>query len=370
MSDSKFKGPTHPGIAGLMPYKPGKPVDELTREFGISDVVKLASNENPRGPGPLVREALGRVKDLSRYPDGNGYGLKQALARHLGVGANQLTLGNGSNDVLDLAARVTVLPGAEVVVTEHSFVVYRLATASCGGTLVEVPARDYGANLDGMLSAITERTAIMFLANPNNPTGTWVTEPALADFLAAVPERVWVVLDEAYFEYVDQLDYPDGVKLLERHPNLIVTRTFSKIHALAALRVGYSVSSPELADLMNRARQPFNVNSMGLAAAEAALADQEFVSTSRELNRQGMAFLNSALQQQGLAVIPSAGNFLTVDLGREAAPVYQALLHEGVIVRPIAEYGLPNHLRVTVGLPDENQRFLDALARVLARERG
>jgi len=363
---SPLKGPVHPGIAGLTPYRPGKPIEELTRELGITDVIKLASNENPRGPGPLVREHMERAaKDLSRYPDGGGFALKAALSKTLGVAAGQLTLGNGSNDVLDLAARITVLPGAEAVVAAHSFVVYRLAVTSCGGNLIEVPAKDYGADLPAMAAAITERTAIVFLANPNNPTGTWVTESALIDFLEAVPERVWVVLDEAYAEYVEEPGYPDGIALLKRYPNLIVTRTFSKIHALAALRIGYAVSSTGVADLMNRARQPFNVNALALAAAEAALADQEFVSTSRALNREGKATLARGFEALGLEYIPSAGNFLAVKVP-DGPGTYQALLAEGVIVRPIAEYGLPDHLRVTVGLPEENARLLATLRRVLA----
>ncbi|MEJ2089873.1 MAG: histidinol-phosphate transaminase [Gammaproteobacteria bacterium] len=364
-----LKGPVHPGIRGLTPYQPGKPIEELTRELGITDVIKLASNENPRGPGPRVREAIARASEtLARYPDGSGYLLKRALARHLGVGVDQLTLGNGSNDVLDLAARITLTPGAEALVSEHAFVVYRLAAASCGATLVEVPAKRYGTDLDGMLEAITERTAIIFVANPNNPTGTWVGQEAFVDFMEAVPERVWVVLDEAYAEYVEDADYTDGLALARRYGNLILTRTFSKIFGLAALRIGYSVTTAEVADLMNRARQPFNVNSLALAAAEAALEDQEFVTTSRIMNREGKARLAEGLTRLGLAFIPSAGNFVAVEVG-DAAAVYRALLQEGVIVRPVAEYGLPEHLRVSIGLPDENERFLATLERVLDRLR-
>ena len=359
-------GPVHAGIAALTPYQPGKPVEALTRELGITDIIKLASNENPRGPGESVLEALKRASGtLSRYPDGNGFRLKQALAANLNVKTEQITLGNGSNDVLELAARITMNPGAEAIVSRHAFVVYRLAVASCGGTLVEVPALDYGADLDAMLEAITDRTAIIFLANPNNPTGTWVSSDALTAFLDAVPDRVWVVLDEAYAEYVEAADYPDGLALQRRYPNLIVTRTFSKIHGLAALRIGYSISTKDVADLLNRARQPFNVNALALAGAEAAIQDQEFVSTSRALNRAGMQQLRDGLDGMGLICIPSAGNFLTFSLGKPAGPVYQALLHKGVIVRPIAEYGLPDHLRVSAGLPEENARFLQALSGVL-----
>lgn len=358
----------NPNIAGLQPYRPGKPIGELAREFGISDIIKLASNENPRGPGEAVRAALGAAAGaLSRYPDGNGFDLKQALARRLGVAAGQITLGNGSNDVLDLAAKIAVAPGASAVVPEHAFVVYGLAVTIAGGRLIQTPARDYGADLDALLDAVTTDTAIVFLANPNNPTGTWVSENDLVAFLDRLPERVWMVLDEAYFEYVTHAGYPDGIRLLARYPNLIVTRTFSKIHGLAGLRVGYAVSSPEAADLMNRVRQPFNVNHLGLVGAEVALADTGYLERSRELNLQGMAALVAGVERLGLDYIPSAGNFLSIAIPGDgaAARAYDGLLRQGVIVRPIAEYGLPQHLRVTVGLPDENDRFLEALERVL-----
>jgi histidinol-phosphate aminotransferase len=359
-------GKVAPGIASLKPYQPGKPIEELTRELGISDAIKLASNENPRGPGPLTLQVLAAsLGSLSRYPDGGGFRLKQALSEYLGVSADQLTLGNGSNDVLDLSARITMTPGSEAIVSAHAFVVYRLAVASCGCELVEVPALDYGADLDGFLNAVTERTAIIFLANPNNPTGTWVDETRLTAFLDALPSRVWVVLDEAYAEYVDAPGYPDGLALQRKYPNLIVTRTFSKIHALAALRIGYSVSSPEVADLLNRARQPFNINALALAGAEAAIADQEFVSTSRQMNRDGMQQLVAGINGLGLAHIPSVANFVTVEMPSAAGDIYQRLLHQGVIVRPVAEYGLPRHLRISVGLPEENQRFLESVTRVL-----
>lgn len=366
-----------PNIAALVPYKPGKPIDELTRELGITDIVKLASNENPRGPSERVRAAIGAAAgSLSRYPDGNGYRLKRALSERLGVDAEQITLGNGSNDVLDLIGAMAITPGAQGVIAEHAFVVYSLAVAINGGTLVRVPARDFGADLPAMLNAVTEQTAVVFLANPNNPTGTWVDQQSLCGFLDALPEHVWMVLDEAYFEYVDQPGYPDGIALLARYPNLIVTRTFSKIYGLAGLRAGYAVSSPEAADLLNRVREPFNVNSLALAGAEAALADEAYVAESRRLNAEGMASLLAGLQALELTAIPSAGNFVTVALPRARVPqggahapageaAFQALLREGVITRPVAEYGLPDHLRVTVGLPEENARFLAALTRIL-----
>ncbi len=361
-------------VAALSPYKPGKPMDELTRELGITDIVKLASNENPRGPGPRVREAVARAAAvLNRYPDGGGFRLKQALAAKLGVEANQITLGNGSNDVLNLAARMSITPGSSGIVAQHAFVVHPLAVTLCGGRLVEVPAgKGYGADVFAMQQAADENTAVLYLANPNNPTGTWIGQADLRGLLDRLPEQTWVVLDEAYFEYVSEDAYPDGVKLLADYPQLIVTRTFSKIHGLAGLRVGYAVSSAEAADLMNRAREPFNVNSLAQAAAEVALADDEYVAESRRLNRAGMAELVRGLERLGLSCIPSVGNFVTFAVpqsgprGGDGQSVFAALLERGVIVRTVAEYGLPGHLRVTVGLPEENARFLEALERVLA----
>ena len=356
----------NPAIQTLQPYQPGKPTEELTRELGLTDIVKLASNENPRGPGSAVTSVLERAAgSLSRYPDGSGYRLKHSLAAHLGVEVDQVTLGNGSNDVLELIARVVLSPGAQAVVSEHAFVVYPLAVVSNGGVLVTVPARAWGCDLDAMANAVNEKTRIVFIANPNNPTGTWVGAAELSNFLEQLPEQLVVVLDEAYFEYVEEPEYPNGVDLLRRFPNLVVTRTFSKIHALAALRVGYAISRPELADLMNRVRQPFNVNALGLACAEAALTELEFVRESRALNVAGMRQLSEGLDRLGVGFIPSAGNFLCVDIGRDAEPVYQDLLRRGVIVRPIAGYGLPQHLRVTVGLDEENERFLAALRELL-----
>ena len=355
-------------VAALRPYQPGKPVEELARERGIENAVKLASNENPRGPGPLVRKALAAaVEDLSRYPDGNGYRLKQALAERLGVAIEQITLGNGSNDVLELAARATIAPGANGVVDEHAFVVYPLAILGAGGVVKRAASVAWGHDLEALAAAVDEQTRIVYIANPSNPTGTWVDDAALVRFLDRVPADVWVVLDEAYAEYVEQPTYPDGLRHLRAHPNLVVTRTFSKIHGLAALRIGYGVSSPEFADLLNRLRQPFNANSLALAAAEAALEDHDYAATSRRLNASGMTQLERGFAALGLEWIPSIGNFISFDVGaeRDALAVYDALLNHGVIVRPVANYGMPRHLRATVGLPEENQRFLEALGRVV-----
>src|SRR5690606_12388760 len=285
----------------------------------------------------------------------------------LGVAMEQITLGNGSNDVLALVARAFANDGVEVVYAEHAFAVYELATRAVGARGVVVPARCWGHDLEAMLAAVTARTRLVFIANPNNPTGTWVDRLALEAFLRALPEHVIAVVDEAYFEYAEHPDYPNALEWLARFPRLVVTRTFSKVYGLAGLRVGYGVSSAAIADYLNRVRQPFNVNSPAAAAAEAALADEEHVRRSVALNRDGLRRLGECVSALGLSFIPSVANFLTVDLARPAAPVYDALLRRGVIVRPIASYGMPNHLRVTVGLPEENERFLAALAAVLTR---
>ena len=365
-----FLNLARPGVQKLSPYVPGKPVEELAREFGLrpQDIVKLASNENPLGPSPAVREAIAAaLPELTRYPDGNGFALKQALAAKSGVNTAGITLGNGSNDILELVARAFVGPEHEVVFSDHAFAVYPIVTQAVGARAVSVPAKNWGHDLDAMAAAITPSTRVVFIANPNNPTGTWIERDALEAFLDRVPENVIVVLDEAYTEYVETDDVPNGVDYLGRYSNLLVSRTFSKAYGLAALRVGYGLSHPAIADALNRVRQPFNVNSLALAAALAALEDEAYLIESRRINRIGMQQLEEGCAALGLSWIPSRGNFLAIDLGREAAPVFQGLLREGVIVRPVANYGMPNYLRVTIGLPVENQRFLDALKQVLAR---
>tara|TARA_B100001029_G_scaffold169732_1_gene164912 strand:- start:239 stop:1327 length:1089 start_codon:yes stop_codon:yes gene_type:complete len=353
-------------VASLSPYKPGKPIEELSRELGLTDIVKLASNENPLGASVQVKAALvSAVDELTRYPDGSGFALKKALAEKLGVELHQITLGNGSNDVLDLIARATIESDSEGIISEHSFVVYGLSIKYAGGRTVVVPALNYGCDLRAMSLAVTDKTRVIYIANPNNPTGTWVTNQELTRFLDSVPSSVWVVLDEAYFEYVADSEYPHGLKLQAKYPNLIVTRTFSKAYGLAALRVGYSVSSAEFADVLNRVRQPFNVNSLALEGAMAALGDQEFIQTSVRANEIGMAQIYTGLDKLGLKVIPSVGNFVSFDTGQSEIEVFNRLLSKGVIVRPIAEYGLPGFVRVTVGLEPENARFLEALGEVL-----
>lgn len=365
-----------PGVRALQPYQPGKPIEELRRELGLSRIVKLASNENPLGPSPRALEAVrGELGELALYPDGSGYRLKQALAKRHGVEPVQITLGNGSNDVLELVARAFLTPDAEAAFSAHAFAVYPIVVQAVGARANVAPANPaghpempYGHDLDALLGCVTRATRVVFVANPNNPTGTWVGPDALRRFIAALPQETLVVVDEAYIEYVDDPAFPDSARWLDAFPNLIVTRTFSKIYGLAGLRVGYSLSHPEVADMLNRVRQPFNVNSLALAAAEAALEDQAHVEQSRALNRSGLVQLREGFAALGLQALPSVGNFLCVDLGRDAKPVFDALLREGVIVRPVANYGLPTFLRVTVGTADENDFCLAAFAKVLGRD--
>ena len=355
-----------PGVRELSPYQPGKPIEELEREYGVTNVIKLASNENPLGPSPRALEAARlALSDIHRYPDGNGFALKEALARKLGVAPAQITLGNGSNDILELLARAFVLPENEVVFSEHAFAVYPIVTLAVGAGAVVVKARNWGHDLAAMRAAVSARTRLVFIANPNNPTGTWLAAGELEAFIQAMPAHVLVAVDEAYFEYVREPGYPDTTKWLARFPNLVTTRTFSKAYGLAGLRIGYGISSPAIADILNRVRQPFNVNSVALAAATAALADTAHVTRAFDNNRQGMRQLTEAFTALKLRFIPSAGNFVCVDFGRPAASLYERLLREGVIVRPVANYGMPNHLRVTVGLPEENERFIKALEKVM-----
>ncbi|HXF67255.1 MAG TPA: histidinol-phosphate transaminase [Burkholderiales bacterium] len=358
--------PSH--VRSIAPYEPGKPISELAREMGMEEsaIIKLASNENPLGPSPLALRAVERaLGDLARYPDGNGFELKQALCARLGVAPERIVLGNGSNDVLELAARAFLVPGLEAVYSQHAFAVYPLAVQASGARGVEVPAKDYGHDLAAMRRAVTEKTRMVFVANPNNPTGTFVAPAELEAFIADLPPRVLVVLDEAYREYLPEALHADTAGWLGRFPNLIVTRTFSKIYGLAGLRVGYALAAPGVADLMNRLRQPFNVNSLALAAATAALDDAEFVRRGYELNRAGMSQVTAGLARLGLDYIPSHGNFVSFRAG-DAARVFRKLLALGVIVRPIASYGMPQHLRVTIGLESENARFLAALEQALA----
>lgn len=358
-------------VRAIAPYQPGKPITELAREFGLDEraIVKLASNENPRGLSPKALAAIqAALPELARYPD--GFELTQALSQRLGVSMQQIVLGNGSNDVLELAGMAFLAPGCSAVYSQHAFAVYPLATQARGAQSIVVPAKNYGHDLEAMLAAIRPDTHVVFIANPNNPTGTMVTAAALESFLRRAPTNVLVVVDEAYNEYLDpQLRCP-SIDWVGKHPNLVVTRTFSKVYGLAGLRVGYAVCHPEVAALLNRVRQPFNVNNLAIAAAIAALTDEDFVRESYALNVAGMAQLEQGCRRLGLGWIPSYGNFLTVEIPRtgtqsQAGAVFQKLLRLGVIVRPLAGYAMPDHLRVTIGLAEENARFLDALETVL-----
>ncbi len=354
-------------IQAIAPYQPGKPTSELARELGLeeSTIVKLASNENPLGVSPKAARAIRAVLDgLARYPDGNGFELKRALSRRFGVDPENIVLGNGSNDVLELAARSFLTPGLSALYSQHAFAVYPLAVQAMGAQGIAVPAREYGHDLAAMSRAVRPDTRIVFVANPNNPTGTYVSGAALEAFIAGLPQHVLVVLDEAYNEYLEPQFRYDSIAWLKKYPNLVITRTFSKVYGLAGLRVGYALAAPGVADLMNRVRQPFNVNSLSLAAAAAALDDEAFMRESYELNRRGMQQIVAGLQRQGLAHIPSYGNFVTFRVPGAAA-VFRKMLKSGVIVRPIANYGMPDHLRVSIGLESENARFLGALRQAL-----
>ncbi|MEC3766761.1 MULTISPECIES: histidinol-phosphate transaminase [Cupriavidus] len=359
-------------VRAISPYVAGKPIAEVAREFGLDEagIVKLASNENPLGMPESARTAVAAaVAELGRYPDSNGFALKGALSARFGVPADWLTLGNGSNDILELAAHALVEPGQSIVYAEYSFAVYALATQEIGARAIEVPARDYGHDLDAMAAAIAPDTRLVFIANPNNPTGTFLPAAQIEAFLQRVPRHVVVVLDEAYNEYLDAGQQYDAIAWVRSYPNLMVSRTFSKAYGLAGLRIGYAVAQPELTDLLNRIRQPFNVNSVAQAAAIAALADTAFLRRSAELNRDGKRQLTEAFDRLGLEYVPSSGNFVLVRVGDDdgaGARVNLALLRQGVIVRPVGNYNLPRWLRVTIGLPEENAAFIAALERALA----
>jgi histidinol-phosphate aminotransferase len=357
-----------PAIGDLKPYVPGKPISELERELGISHSIKLASNENPLGASPKVAEAIqAALPELARYPDGGGFELRQALAQKHNIDADRVTLGNGSNDVLDMVARVFLRPGTESLFSQYAFAVYPISSQAVGADLVIAAAKDYAHDLVVMREKITPKTRVVWIANPNNPTGTWTKQDELYSFIQDLPQEVIVVVDEAYTEYVAEPDYPDASQWLDEFPNLIVTRTFSKAYGLASLRLGYALSHADVADLLNRVRQPFNANALAQVAALAALQDQAFIEQSVKINQEGMEQLLAGLDQLGIGYIPSVGNFITVDFSRDAAEIDQALLERGCITRPLANYGMPNHLRFTIGLREENERLLSSLREVMQR---
>ena len=362
MSDIANLAPAY--IRSIAPYQPGKPISDLARDKGLdpSQIVKLASNENPLGVSPNAHMAMmDALDDIARYPDGNSVLLRDAVCEKFNVTPAQLVFGNGSNDILELSARAFLAPGDEAVYSQHAFAVYSLVTQAVGATGIIVPAKQFGHDLDVMLKAITPKTRMVFVANPNNPTGTLIGKLELKKFLSAVPKQVLIMLDEAYDEYLTDELKAESIGWLGEFDNLVISRTFSKAYGLAGLRVGFGVTSKEIADLMNRVRQPFNVNSIAQAAAVASLADDEFVERTRALNQAGMVQITQGLQRLGLSFIPSFANFVSFKVN-DAPRVYERLLNQGVIVRPIANYEMPDYLRVSIGLFSENARFLEVLA--------
>ena len=372
-TDSKsLAAPEH--IKTIEPYIPGKPIDDLVRELGLDPaaVVKLASNENPLGMPESAKRAIEQaLTGLGRYPDPGGYALKQVISERLDVPAQWITLGNGSNDILELVAMALLQPGASAVYSQYAFVVYRLATQARGARHIVVWAKDFGHDLDAMFAAIEPDTRLVFIANPNNPTGTFLSEQAVTRFLERVQNQygssVTVVLDEAYNEYLGPEIRIDSVALVKRFDNLVVSRSFSKAYGLAGLRVGFGLSQPPLTDLLARVRQPFNVNALAQAAAIAAFQDDAFLARSAQVNEAGKQQLQAAFDRMGLTYVPSFANFVLVQVG-DASAVNQALLKRGVIVRPVAADGLPQWLRISIGLPEENERLIRALAEVLGKE--
>lgn len=362
------------GIQSLIPYEPGKPIEELEREYGVSDVLKLASNENPLGPSPLAIAAVAKaLPDAERYPDGNGFALKKKCAARHGLQPEQVVLGNGSNEILELIARVFLSAGRSALFSEHAFAVYPIVTQAVGAESIIVKANaadhamPYGHDLQAMLQAIKSNTRVIFIANPNNPTGTWLEASELEQFLTQVPEDILVVVDEAYFEYVDKTSFPDTSQWLQQFPNLLVTRTFSKIFGLAGFRIGYGLCSRQISELLNRARQPFNVNAFAMVAAAAALDDETFVQKSIATNLAGIEYFNAQFLERGFTPIPSAANFVCVDVKSSGLDVFEKLLHEAVIVRPVANYGLPSHIRITIGTQNDNERVMNALDKVMLK---
>ena len=365
-----------PGVRQLHPYLPGKPISELEREYGVTNIIKLASNENPLGTSKFALNAMQKeLDDMALYPDGGGYELKNELSKFHDMPADCITLGNGSNDVLVLIAEAFLQPGLEAVYSEYCFAVYPIAVEAAGAIGKVAPAlgreckHELGHDLDAMAKLIGPETRLVFIANPNNPTGTWLAQEVLHKFLSDLPDHVVVVVDEAYFEYSRPLGLPDAALWLSEFQNLVVTRTFSKAYGLAGIRVGYCLSSPEIADLLNRIRQPFNVNSLALSGAKSALEDQDFIHQSVATNSAGLAQLNQGLSDMGLSFCPSAGNFVLVDLAQAAGPVNEALLRSGIIIRPVGNYGLPNHIRVTVGTAPQNEALLGSLSGALEQGR-
>jgi histidinol-phosphate aminotransferase len=354
-------------VAGLSTYSPGKPIEELERELGLRDSIKLASNENPLGPSPRAVEAAVRaMQQANRYPDGGGFYLKRSLARKLGLPSSRILLGNGSTELVEMLARSFLGPDSNAVISEGAFVMYRIATQAAGGQLRLVPqTSDLRHDAVAMSAAVDEDTRLLFIANPNNPTGTYIREDELGLLLDRIRGDVLVVVDEAYYEYVDASDYPVTLPRLSSHPNLVILRTFSKAYGLAGIRIGYALVSEQVAGVVERIRSPFNTSSIAQAAALAALEDQEHVVRSREMNGRELPYLEDGLRRLGLKPVPSVANFILAKVGPRAEQVYPEMLKRGVIVRPMRFFGFPDSLRISVGTRPENERCLAALAEVL-----
>jgi len=356
------------GIDGLSPYEPGKPIEDLERELGIKNAVKLASNENPVGPSPKIIDSIEKiVKETHRYPDGNATRLKAKISRKFNILENQVTVGNGSNDIIEFVARSFLGPNDSAVYSEHAFAVYPLVVRAVGAMGIEVPAKNFSHDLEAMLDSIEENTKLIFIANPNNPTGSFIEQSELLNFLEKVPEEIIVLLDQAYFDYSSFETSDLEFDVLERFPNLVISRSFSKAYGLAGFRVGYSVSSIEIADYLNRVRQPFNANSLALYAAEIALDDDQFIKKCLELNFEQKQILFNGLQASGFECLPSRANFISFDCGEDSNDAFNKLLLEGVIVRSLRVYKMPNFLRVSVGLPEENLTFLEKIKSTLSK---
>ncbi len=355
-------------VGDLIPYVPGKPVEELERELGITGAVKIASNENPLGPSPLAEKAIkDAIHDLNRYPDGDAFYLKEKLSEKLGIDPETLIFGNGSNDVIDIAARTFMEPGDEAIFGEYAFIVYPIVTKAVGATAVISPMPNYTHDLRDMHSRITEKTRIIFIANPNNPTGTMVKRDEFEWFLDKVPEDILVLMDEAYFEYVDDKDYPNSLEYLNTGKSIITVRTFSKIYGLAGLRLGYGVAHKDIVSNMQRVRQPFNSNSLSQIGAIAAIDDTEHIDKTKKINSEGLLYVTKELEKLGIPYAPSFTNFVLIDLGGDPMPIYNSLLKEGVIVRPVMGYGLRTHLRVTIGTTEENEKFVMGIKTILGK---
>jgi len=361
------------GVQKLTPYQPGKPVEELERELGISDSIKLASNENPLGPSRLALDAIKKnISSINYYPDGGGYALSDKLAQKHQVDTSNITLGNGSNDILELVTRAFLTPQHSAVFSEHSFAVYPIVVQAVGAkaNVAKAYPEDHesmplGHDPDALLAQIDDTTRIVFIANPNNPTGTWLTPDALENLFNKIAQNVIIVLDLAYTEYMDEQIKPPINKWLQKFPNLVVTQTFSKVYALAGLRIGYSISNPEIADVLNRVRQPFNTNLLAQAAAIASLDDSEHVAKSVLMNNTGKTYLQNAFAEMNLDYLPTMGNFISVNVRQDGLALYQKLLEQGVIVRPVANYDMPEYLRITIGTQQQNERFIETLKQCL-----